>query len=442
MIDHVASVVSPEMITVAIVAGGCAILIAMRYPAFVFALGFPTFLFAGQLQTIAPISVSGCIAVAFASAGISIWLRGKLAKLAPLEYCILLLACIMGTSLAYTRSEVYGGEKFVLVVFTVIPMLLLLPRIIRDRQGLHIVARVMATSLWCYFLVSAILAFRGEWTNRFVSLHDEIVSAQSLGAFFAHLVSLIASARDSGRKLLYGAAAAACLVLIALTGTRAVIIASVLTLSFCLWFYNVSWRVVMRSVRSVYLWVILLCIGSAIVAYAVQEWADPAVYAERLSGSKLLYVDSLEEPQARIWHWLVAWYAIQDSPIFGVGIGGYREEFLRLSGPLIWLAYDPRIPVYPHNLFLEIASEQGLIGAAAFVLAAILSAKKLTILRRQFKSGHIHWVAGFTACLTFYGLCVAQTSLDLPRMTFLWWGLGMLYSAEKVYRETMPAEEK
>ncbi|HLO98596.1 MAG TPA: O-antigen ligase family protein, partial [Fimbriimonas sp.] len=67
---------------------------------------------------------------------------------------------------------------------------------------------------------------------------------------------------------------------------------------------------------------------------------------------------------------IVAQDMIRESPIVGHGFGAYN-------------ILGPGQACYPHNIFLEITSETGLVGCALFVA---LLASVLVCVRKQFKS--------------------------------------------------------
>ncbi|MBP9751796.1 MAG: O-antigen ligase family protein [Candidatus Moranbacteria bacterium] len=84
-------------------------------------------------------------------------------------------------------------------------------------------------------------------------------------------------------------------------------------------------------------------------------------------GNRFLSAFSFEEGsnQGRIEMWMVSIGKIADQPMLGYGLGNY---------PLV-VKPDAafREPIYAHNLFLDIATETGIVGAALF-FAALVSA--------------------------------------------------------------------
>jgi len=70
---------------------------------------------------------------------------------------------------------------------------------------------------------------------------------------------------------------------------------------------------------------------------------------------------------ARLDGWIVGWEMIVDSPILGRGIGGYNSDFKDYE--------IQKLIEYPHNLFIELVVELGLVGwvLSTFLIAIVLS---------------------------------------------------------------------
>jgi hypothetical protein len=61
----------------------------------------------------------------------------------------------------------------------------------------------------------------------------------------------------------------------------------------------------------------------------------------------------------------IGWELFVDHPIFGVGLGGYDwhvREYTQVLGML-----DPGIDMSAHNTYVEVATEQGVVGLVAFI---------------------------------------------------------------------------
>jgi O-antigen ligase len=71
---------------------------------------------------------------------------------------------------------------------------------------------------------------------------------------------------------------------------------------------------------------------------------------------------------------LTAWAMFLDHPLLGVGAGNYTVHFDRYADAVGFSARDYEQPGevhYPHNLYLEIAAETGLVGLALFAGAIV-----------------------------------------------------------------------
>jgi O-antigen ligase len=112
----------------------------------------------------------------------------------------------------------------------------------------------------------------------------------------------------------------------------------------------------------------------------------------------------------RLQFWRCAWDIFQDHPLFGIGSGGWG---------MVWNKQDYRD--FPHNIFLEILSEQGLAGGVLFSLF-FFGAMRLMwkVMRhpqttRRGKTLAI-WAIGI---MTFAGLD-AQLSGDIQLNDYVW----------------------
>jgi O-antigen ligase len=112
----------------------------------------------------------------------------------------------------------------------------------------------------------------------------------------------------------------------------------------------------------------------------------------------------------RLQFWRSAWETFQDHPLFGIGSGGWG---------MVWNKQDFRD--YPHNIFLEILSEQGLVGGLLFSIfffgTAYLAWKvlrdPLTTLRGKTLT---IWAVGILA----FAAVDAQLSGDIQTNDYLW----------------------
>jgi O-antigen ligase len=119
----------------------------------------------------------------------------------------------------------------------------------------------------------------------------------------------------------------------------------------------------------------------------------------------------------RVLAWLKSVELIRDSPIFGIGTG----SFIKIGNALFtWLPKN--IWGYPHNIFLELTVEHGLIGLIIFVIPFI----RIVFLdsginqKEQFHDQAI--LIGFF----LFALINAQLGGDVTRNEGVWYSVGFL----------------
>ena len=108
--------------------------------------------------------------------------------------------------------------------------------------------------------------------------------------------------------------------------------------------------------------------GFAVVVWLVLQQAIlPQIFGDfwqnRMSQKKTLY--------ARIATYKSALAMFEDHPILGVGFGTYSEMWERFPGKYFFQHNDEDSVGTPHNLFLAILAEMGLLGAIAFLALQI-----------------------------------------------------------------------
>ncbi len=119
----------------------------------------------------------------------------------------------------------------------------------------------------------------------------------------------------------------------------------------------------------------------------------------------------------RLKFWQTSLEMATESPIrffLGHGIGAFGK---------IWYQADTRW--YPHNIFLEILSEQGIIGIVAFILFVLVVLLR-GIATIQIDENRLKAIGWCLIILTVYFLLCAQFSGDLNDNRRLWFFLGLM----------------
>jgi O-antigen ligase len=148
-----------------------------------------------------------------------------------------------------------------------------------------------------------------------------------------------------------------------------------------------------------------------------------SVREEALAQDIVQRYTSLEHPFAtdesgadRLQYWRSAWETFEEHPVFGIGSGGWG---------MVWNKDDHRD--YPHNIFLEILCEEGLVGGLCFSIF-FFGAMRLVwkVMRHPLNTprGKILaiWAIGI---LTFAGLD-AQLSGDIQTNDYIWMAAAII----------------
>lgn len=115
----------------------------------------------------------------------------------------------------------------------------------------------------------------------------------------------------------------------------------------------------------------------------------------------------------RIEAWKAGWEMIKDRPMTGVGLGNFSS----LSH-----IYNPQVPeedIEPHNSFIQIAAECGLIALLFFVLLPVISIWELWRLKRRFADTHKgKWVVSMANMLeiSFCGYLISGSFMHEAHM--------------------------
>jgi O-antigen ligase len=133
---------------------------------------------------------------------------------------------------------------------------------------------------------------------------------------------------------------------------------------------------------------------------------------------------------ARLVRYSEAYKMFQDSPFFGKGIGSFPVSFSSID------ARD-----YPHNIFLELLSELGLLGLILFLFLLTVSIGRLIKVskRDSINKMYLGLLAGFL--FSFLNALVSGDIND-NRILFTFIAIGAMTPAlSKIYKENVPQQE-
>ena len=146
-------------------------------------------------------------------------------------------------------------------------------------------------------------------------------------------------------------------------------------------------------------------------AYFVLRQADLGKYTAKAGEFKTLLTEGGSSGSAgkRLNFYRATLPAIMDHPVFGAGVGSWS---------VFYYGIDSRN--YPHNLLLEIAFEEGLVGVAVFALLLVLVGASTFWMLRATRS---HFLA--LGLLVLYCVIVSMFSGDLDDNRLLWIWVGI-----------------
>lgn len=149
-------------------------------------------------------------------------------------------------------------------------------------------------------------------------------------------------------------------------------------------------------------------------AYLILRQSDLGKYTAKAGELEVLFTQGSSSGSAgkRVDFYRATIAAIPNQPLMGTGIGSWSE---------FYFGNDQRN--YPHNLFMEIAFEEGLVGLTAFL--ALLALVGLSIFRMVSASRSHFIVLGL---LVLYCLIISLFSGDLDDNRLLWLWMGVTLS--------------
>ena len=120
----------------------------------------------------------------------------------------------------------------------------------------------------------------------------------------------------------------------------------------------------------------------------------------------------------------IAWYKgtldFFSSPILGIGTGSFE-----LVSP--WIVFD-----YPHNLFVEIASENGVLGLVILFAIIILGFRYSFFSIKAFANRQeqtLMWRSITFFAIFLFALWNSMFSGDLALNEIVWFSIGLIYAA-------------
>ncbi len=140
--------------------------------------------------------------------------------------------------------------------------------------------------------------------------------------------------------------------------------------------------------------------------------------------------------RGRLSELLVAWQMFMDHPILGVGVSNYPNYYQSYSRQI---GLDPRTENRePHNLFLEVAAETGLVGLIVFIMILYFSFRSIFHAWHTFNKLDLPDYAGLVAVygIGLVGYFTAAMFIHGAYPRYLWLLIGIALALPQVVKNT------
>ncbi|MBV4425403.1 O-antigen ligase family protein [Clostridium tyrobutyricum] len=159
---------------------------------------------------------------------------------------------------------------------------------------------------------------------------------------------------------------------------------------------------------------------------------------------RLKEITDIGQNTSRIKIWDVAIMIIKDHTIKGVGNGNFEEAAARYMYQRPGLKTSNFVPKHPHNIFLEMQSEIGIFGSAAFIAIIISIIIKLVYfvknVRDKFYSAF--YKGFFVSFIVFLIMNLLDDFFSAPKVIVFFWIIIAVLQAYEIECDDNPVEIK
>lgn len=350
-------------------------------------------------------------------AGILLYVVRRKEVLLPLSTLVLSQVAFLAmlcASIAYTSDAEYGVTKawdflYFNLVALVGPMFL-----VNDFRRVKNILVSFAVGAVLFALSGLYFFYEGsmEEMNRLTAFTSHPIGfGQVCGISAAILLCLVFTSRMKMRWLL-SPVLVLVVYLTVLTGTRGALVALILAATVLA---VVGFR---RHPTSA----VLAACAAAVAIFLAFQYA-PIGYTERFYATRETL---LQEERLSLWN--SGYHMFMNSPFIGGGAGAFHE-------------YVGGMHYYPHNIFVEIGAELGLLGLAVFLAFLVLTLKSaLSVVLSAGPDEEVRQVMLVLLVCFVFSLVAAQFSLDINGNSKLWLFSGLIWCASMAAkaRKQMP----
>ena len=319
----------------------------------------------------------------------------------------MLLLLIWGTiSLTFTPSPNYGAVKITHLALIGIPIMISARLFTSSAENLKLTLQVLGWyAIFTLFIITifVVLVGTGSTGIRLKSAYFGVLglgysaAAMSVFACYIAITGNVVSKSVALFSILYSS-----IVLIIGSGSRGPVLAFVVAIA--LTFLRGKQIVRTLSIAGVF---------TAVIYFVAINFASETglarITGENESGSK--------STETRIHLFEAGVNQFLDHPIIGQGTGSFSDYFLGRD-----------VKSYPHNYFIEVSGELGLIGLSLFLIAMYLCATNVWRVRRYVGSGveYGFWEITIIQILFFAGFLTAMVSFDFSKQRLFYTSIGLI----------------
>lgn len=134
--------------------------------------------------------------------------------------------------------------------------------------------------------------------------------------------------------------------------------------------------------------------------------------------------------QQRLLYWKNGWEMIKDHPMLGVGYFNFAPYFTKYyPGDVLYKSAQ-----LPHNIFIQVGTDAGFIGVAAYLMIILSSFRATRAARRALSDAKDHWLynvsSGVDAALI--GFLIAGQFVTIGYYPFMWINLAFAVAVKNV----------
>ncbi len=161
---------------------------------------------------------------------------------------------------------------------------------------------------------------------------------------------------------------------------------------------------------------------------------------------RIFQIADMTQNESRLKIWKTAIYMIKDHFLLGVGNGNFYTEYGSYvkKYPELYNDYDLTQVLHPHNIFLKIQSELGIVGSLAFIGIVVSNFIDLTKFIKTEKNPFIHqFYKGIIISFTvFMFMNLVDNFFSAPQVVAFFWIFTAIYQSLEYNRNNSELKKR